>query len=407
MVASGSAIGQIISVLVSPILTRFYSPEDFGIFGVYASILGIFTVVASLRYEFAIPLPEEDVIAANILTLCFLLLLVSVLLSGIIVGIFGIPIVEWTNSPGLKPYLWLIPLGLLGAGIYQILSYWATRKRDFRRLGRTRFNRGVWRALLQVGLGWVQEGPLGLLFGQLAGETAGSFSLAFAIWKEDRDVFKAIQWQKIRSVGARYKRFPLLSSLAGFIDSLGLQLPQLLIASFYGAEVAGWFALGQRVIAIPLNIVMDAVAQVYFGEASNWVRNESGSVFRRILKLTGRLALIGGLPVVLICVLAPWLFKLVFGSSWEMAGLYVRIMGFMFAVRFVITPFSQTLNILERQEVYLFWDIIRFFLVVGGLLIGRFLKVSDVGAIIIYSLTMAVSYLILGYVVFNISKHKI
>ena len=72
VLAGGAALGQAITVLVSPILTRLYSPEDFGVFGVYASILGIVTVIASLRYEYALPFPEDGETAANILALCFL-----------------------------------------------------------------------------------------------------------------------------------------------------------------------------------------------------------------------------------------------------------------------------------------------------------------------------------------------
>jgi len=116
-------------------------------------------------------------------------------------------------------------LGVLGAGTYQILNYWAVRKRDFPRIARTRLSRGVARAALQVGVGFAHSGPLGLLLGQFAGETAGSTSLGLAAWRKDRAPFQAVSLQGIRLAGARYKRFPLFSSWAGLLDALGLQLP--------------------------------------------------------------------------------------------------------------------------------------------------------------------------------------
>lgn len=100
VLAGGAVLGQAITVLVSPILTRLYSPEDFGVFGVYASILGIVTVIASLRYEYALPLPEDDAIAANILALCFLLLLGMTGLIALLVYGLGDRIVAWANVPG-------------------------------------------------------------------------------------------------------------------------------------------------------------------------------------------------------------------------------------------------------------------------------------------------------------------
>jgi O-antigen/teichoic acid export membrane protein len=406
LLAGGTALGQAITVLVSSILTRLYTPEDFGVFGVYASILGIVTVVASLRYEFALPLPEDDKTAANILVLCFILLFGMTTLSWLVIHSLGNQIVAWANVPGLKPYLWLIPLGMFGAGTYQILNYWAVRKRDFPRIARTRVSRGVVRAALQVGVGFVNSGPLGLLLGQLAGETAGSTSLGLAAWKKDRAPFQAISLQGIRLAGARYKRFPLFSSWAGLLDALGLQLPQILFAAFYGAEVAGWFALGQRVIAAPLNIVVDSVGQVYFGEAARLPRDNPKTMRSLFLKLTGRLALTGGLPVAVICALAPWFFTIVFGPGWETAGRYVQILGLMFAVRFAIVPLSHTLNVLERQDLYLIWEGTRLVLVVGALLMGRLLAFSHIAAIGVYSVSMLSAYLLLWGLVWHALKSR-
>jgi len=395
LLAGGTALGQAITVLVSPILTRLYTPEDFGVFGVYASILGIVTVVASLRYEYALPLPEDDETAANILVLCFILLFGMTTLSWLVIHGLGGQIVTWANVPGLKPYLWLIPLGMFGAGTYQILNYWAVRKRDFPRIAQTRLSRGVARAALQVGVGFAHSGPLGLLLGQLAGETAGSTSLGLAAWRKDRAPFKAISLQGIRLAGARYKRFPLFSSWADLLDALGLQVPQILFAAFYGAEVAGWFALGQRVIAAPLNIVVDSVAQVYFGEAALLPKNDVMAMRRLFLRLTARLALVGGLPIAMICALAPWFFPIIFGPDWEAAGRYVQILGVMFAVRFATVPLWHTLNILERQDLHLLWDGVRLALVVGTLLVGETLGFSHFSAVGMYSLSMLFAYVIL------------
>lgn len=395
VLAGGTALGQAMAVLVSPILTRLYSPEDFGAFGVYASILGIVAVIASLRYEYALPLPEDDETAVNILALSFMVLLGMTGLTSLLAYGLGEQIVAWANVPGLRRYLWLIPVGMFGAGIYQVLSYWAVRKCDFSRIARTRLSRGVGRAAIQVSVGAVHHGPLGLLLGHLAGEIAGSMSLGLAAWNTGRTCLRALSWQGIRKAGARYRRFPILSSWSDLIEALSLQVPQILFAAFYGAEVAGWFALGQRVIAAPLNIVVDSVAQVYFGKAVQLKRNEPKAMKRLFLKLTGRLALAGGFPVATICVLAPWFFTIIFGQEWEVAGRYVQIMGLMFGVRFAIIPLVHTLNILERQDLYSFWEGTRLFLVFGGLLAGRVWGVSHLSAVVIYTISMLTAYILL------------
>lgn len=407
VIAGGAALGQAITVLVSPILTRLYLPADFGVFGVYASILGIVTVIASLRYEYAILLPEDDVSAANILAVCFVILLGTTSLSCFVIYIWGVQFVAWANVPELVPYLWLIPFGMLGTGIYQILNYWAVRKRDFSRISRTLLTRGVARASIQVGLGLMASGPTGLLLGQWAGDSAGCSYLGRAAWIEDRASLKAVSLQGMRKAAARYIRFPIYSSVASFTDALGLNVPQFLFAAFYGAEVAGWFALGQRVIAVPLNILIDSVSQVYFGEAARLPKDDSRSLRRFFFKLTGKLVLTGVIPVATICALAPWFSAIVFGPSWENAGKYVQILGLMFAVRFAVIPLQHTLNVLERQDLLLLWDCIRLVIVVGALLAGNLWGFSHIAAVGAYSLSMSATYILLwGIVLYSITSRS-
>ncbi|MEN3036945.1 MAG: oligosaccharide flippase family protein [Candidatus Methanosuratincola petrocarbonis] len=401
VLAGGAALGQAINVLVSPVLTRLYSPEDFGVFGVFSSILAIAIVVASLRYEYAIILPEDDRSAANVLALCCVILIGTAFCAWLILHVLRDQIVTWTNTPGLGKYLWLIPMGMLGAGAYQILNYWTVRKRDFVRIGRTRLTRGVGRAFFQVGLGFAVSGPLGLLVGQVAGECIGSASLATAAWSKDREILGAVSLDGIRETIARYRRFPIFSGTADLVDTLGLNAPQIIFAAFYGVEVAGWFALGQRVIAAPLNIVVDSVSQVYFGEAARLPRDDCRSMRRLFLKLTGRLAFMGAIPVALICVFAPWFFSVVFGQSWETAGRYVQILGVMFAIRFAVVPLQHTLNILERQDLYLAWDSARLVMVVGALLAANALGFSHIGAVAAYSVAMSAAYLLLVGIIWH------
>lgn len=407
VLAGGAALGQVITVLVSPVLTRLYSPEDFGIFGVYASILGLATVIASLGYEYALPLPEDDDVATSILVLCFLLLLWTTGLMILLVYGFSERVVTWANVPGLSRYLWLIPIGVFGTGTYQILNYWMVRKCDFSRIARTRVGRGISRAAIQVGIGFVHPGPLGLLLGHLAGETAGSVSLGLAVWKERRASFRSFRLQLIYKAGTKYRRFPIFSGSANLVNSLGSQIPQLLLAAFYGAKVAGWFALGQRVIDIPLNIVVDSVHQVYFGEAARLPRDDLKAIRDLFLRLTARLALFGGLPIILICTLASWSFTFVFGADWERAGQYVLILGLMRAVRFIVTPLASTLNILERQELYLLQDGIRLILIAGAFFVAKMLGVSDFAAVGLYGLSVVASTLFFWALIWHVLNTRI
>ena len=172
VLAGGTALGQAITVLASPILTRLYAPEDFGVLAVYSSILGILSVIASWRYELAIPLPEQDEDAVNLVALSLGIVVLMSMVVGLGAWLLGEHVVQWLNAPGLQPYLWLLPVGTLLVGSYQIFNYWAVRKQAFGAIARTKLYQGLGAALTQVASGFLKSGPLGLIVGQIVGQSA-------------------------------------------------------------------------------------------------------------------------------------------------------------------------------------------------------------------------------------------
>lgn len=393
VLAGSTGMIQGVAVLASPILTRLYAPDDFGVFTVYIAILSTLSVVVSLRYQLAIPLPKDDDTAANLLVLSLLIVPAVSLLAG--VGVFSLSdqIVRWTNTPAVKPYLWLLPLNLLGAGGYQVFNYWAVRKKDFDRIARTKLIQSLGKILTQVSLGLVKLGPLGLLLGDVVGRVSGSGTLAVMAYNQSREALGQVNIAGVRQVAYRYRRFPLLSTESALLNRAGLDLPPLLLAAFYGPQVVGWFGLGLRMIKLPMTLVGRSVAQVYIGEASQLAQEDPGALHRLFLKTARRLLLVGGIPIALLGLSSPWLFALVFGEVWREAGAYVQLLTVMFIAEFVVVPVSSTLNVLERQDLQLAWDVGRLVLVVGVLWLANTLGWSSVQAIGAYSGSMLIAYL--------------
>ena len=66
---SGTTIAQGITIAISPILSRIYSPSDFGIFAAFSSVIAMISLIIGGRYEVAILLPKKDEDAANLFAL--------------------------------------------------------------------------------------------------------------------------------------------------------------------------------------------------------------------------------------------------------------------------------------------------------------------------------------------------
>lgn len=393
-ITSGTALGQAVVVLFSPVLTRLYSPGDFGVFAVYASLLGVITVIGSMRYELAIPLPSDDQTAANVLVLALLFTMGVSCLSGLAVWALGDRIVSWTKTPTLRPYLWLLPVGILGASSYMAFNYWAIRKNDYAKIGHTKFVQGIMLTLTQISLGIVHIKPFGLLLGLVVGHTTGIGTLASSAWRNSKHSFNNVSISGILKAAARYRRFPLVSSYSSLLDSLGAQAPAFLLAVFYGPVVAGWFALSQRVVGVPLTLLGRSVDQVYLGQASRLMGTNQKGLRGLYLDTAKKLLLTGLVFIIPFGLLAPWLFKIIFGSGWLESGRYTQIMAPMILTQVVIAPLSQTLNFLERQDIQLLWVVIWVVSVIGSLGIAYYFNLSAAFAVIMCSTAMAFSYVL-------------
>lgn len=368
VLAGGAALGQAIMVLASPILTRLYGPDDFGVMAVYMSLLGIFSVIASLRYQLAIPLPEEDGEAANLLALSLGIVLLMSLLMGLVVWLLSDQIIRWVNAPALRPYLWLLPVGIGMVGTYQVFNYWAVRKRAFGRIARTKINQGLGSVLTQIGLGILKVGPIGLLSGQIVGQAAGTTTLTALAWKQDGKALRAIRASELSRMAIRYKRFPLFSSWSGVLNTLSVQVPTLMLSFFFGSAITGLYALSHRVMGLPVQLVGQATGQVFFPTAVE--AHRKGSMAMTTEAIFKRLVLVGAAPLLLIGLAAPELFAVIFGEEWREAGIYAQwLTPWMFLV-FVASPLSMLPSVMEKQRQEALFHLLLLSSRVGALFIG-------------------------------------
>lgn len=365
--ASGTAIAQLLLVLAVPLLTRLYTPADYGVLAVYASTITVLVVVASLRYEAAIPLPEDDLVAGSLLALTFTFLAVTATVVGVLIWLLGDAFVLAMKVPALGPYRWLILAGFLGAGTYQALTYWAIRRHDFARVARTRLTLGAGQVITQVALGLAHTGAPGLLVGDVVGRVVGGGGLAFFAVR-DRPLAHVTR-TSLLAVAVRYRRFPLLTTWSGLLNVASLQLPSIVFAASFGAAAAGLYALSFKTLLLPTMLVSQAVGQVFLSRAAAVVREPE-----RLRQLTERTALVlfgVGLPVFAAVALGgPRIYATLMGSQWEQAGRYAQVLAPWFVVWCVSNPLSGLLSVREWQASALAFSAVEFALRLGSLLLG-------------------------------------
>jgi O-antigen/teichoic acid export membrane protein len=263
---------------------------------------------------------------------------------------------------------------------------------------------GCTQVVFQAGIPVVHPGSIGLLIGSALGYCGGVGTLARAAWKGEGEQFKRVTLAGIREVAIRYRRFPMIGSISAMLNFTGVFLPPILISSLFDPVFAGQFALSQRVTAIPLALIGQAVGQVYIGEASTVIRTGPEGLEGLVRVTIRRLVQLGFIPVLAIAALGPLGFGWIFGTAWKQAGWIGLWLAPMYLLQFVAVPLSQTMNMLELQDRQLAWDLSRLIAVAAALVVPGRLGVGGMGTLAIYGGVMTIFYGILLISILRVSR---
>lgn len=383
----GAAAGQVISLLAYPLLTRIFSPGELGALAVYSSILGMVAVVASFRFEQAIPLPR-------VATTANALLLLSLSIAGGVALVVGCLVLFWPNLlafAGAPPLVAaLLPLGVFLAAGYQALSMFALRHRQYGRLGLTRASQSLAAAVAQIGGGIAGFGVSALVVGHILGQSAGSVSLGLAAVRSAPRPRMSLL--RVWAVTKRYQRFASVGVPSAVLNAAGLLLPAILIAAAYDPSVAGYFSLAVLVLSAPVQLVGRSNAQVYYAEAS---RADARANAHALLSRTTRLLFFMAVaPTIGLVFLAPVLFEVIFGAAWVESGHFTTILAGAYFLGLVSAPASQVFLMLEKQGLSFLLNVFKLVAAIVSFGLLPLLGVATIGAVAAYAMGLAVYYVL-------------
>jgi O-antigen/teichoic acid export membrane protein len=368
VIAGGTAAGEAVTIAASPVLSRLYVPDDFGLLSVYASLVSIVAVVSSLSYHLAIPAPERDEDAANITALSLALVLVTALLSAAAAFLFHARLEQFLGTPGFSRYLVAVPLGVLGLSAYEVLAQWAGRKKNFGILAAANAQRSISQTAIQLAGGVAHVGPIGLIVGQLFSQWGGTVRVARKSWRADSDKFRAVTWRTIAVAARRFRKFPMLTLPQSVLNAIDNNVALLLFAHFFGATVTGYFALGNRLVSIPFGLIGNSAQRVFYpaaaaAQVNGTLARETAETYAHLLRLV--------LPIVLVMTAcAPELFAVLMGAQWREAGVYMQWLSLRACFTMLVFPLVPLIFVLERHGVGTLFSGAQLVVRIGAVVIG-------------------------------------
>jgi len=350
---TGTTIAQAIPIAISPILTRIYTPEDFGVFALYMSVASILGVIATGRYELAVMLPKKNEDAINIVVLSVLMAVFVSFISLLIVAIFNSQITELLNSPDVSAWLYFIPVTVLLTGIYQSFNYWSNRKKQYKRLAISRVVQNGTVGTANLGMGFTGFGSGGLIFGGILGQIVATSILVKMVWREDNKLIKDLHRLKVYALARKYKKLPMLNLPNVLMDGIRLSGINLLVAKFFATTTLGQFSLAWKMVQTPGALIGVSLSQVFFQKVASAKCSDLHKIVNKFIFKASMIAL----PVfVAMHLYSVELFVFVFGESWMLAGEAAAVMAPWLFLNFLSSPLSAIFIVLNRQEAMLIFS---------------------------------------------------
>lgn len=405
---SSEGIGRIIGLLAAPFITRLYTPSDFGLLAVFASVCALLYPFCTLRYNLAIPLHTNDRVCINAVAACLLILIVNTAIIGLALLLSHSQILSLFSAEDIDAFWYFIPLAFLFYGAGEILSYYSTRYRDFSTIAKVTLAQKTIGASAKIILGLLRFNVIGLLIGNILAESGGLSIYIRAYWGKLKGLTHNVTWRKISFVLKRYIDFPLYRVPSQILLSAAGSLPILYFAWHFGSDTTGQISLAITMLSIPVNIVCVSVGKAFYGEIASIGRKNRSEISALTLRIMSRLLVISIVPFALIICFGPWIFHTFFGPEWSQAGTFARYLCFYLIFRFVYSPVSDGIfNVFERQKLVFWLEVSRISVVVLSLLISYSWHFTVVNTIVIYSIALTIQYILSIIFVFHILKKSL
>ena len=381
---SGSLIAQILAILLIPIITRLYTPEDFGFFTLIISIATIIAVFSNLSYQLSIMLPKDHEDAANIVTLCCILILFSSIITGVVIFLFADPIAYALNAPKITSYLMFLPIIVFFSAVFTVLTYWNSRRKRYGVYAIAQISNSLSSRLVQISAGLTSASPIGLIAGYITGYLF-AITVMLQGFRGDWGLFRQVTKKRMKELAVRYKKFPLFAAWSNTSLVISTQIAPLLLVYFYSPVVVGYYAIAIQVVQMPLTLIGSAVGQVFFQKACE-IKNTTSDITHIVHEVHRRLISIGIFPMLLLLIIGEDLFAIVLGLQWYTAGIFAKILSPWLLLVFIASPLSVIFSILERQQIELSFNISILFSRISVLCIGG-IFLDPIWTLILFSIT--------------------
>jgi O-antigen/teichoic acid export membrane protein len=396
----GTIISQGIAILATPILSRMFSPNDYGLLALFSSVFLITANIVTLSYPIKIILPKKDleseqiVLISIFLSVCVgsCLLLLTYTLPNSLISAIGLKnLGNWLSVS--------IIVGILLA-IINTLNYWLNRNSLYKIIASLQIAQSIILTSFSLIMGFFSI-ENGLIFSQIF--TFSILVIIFILFSGLR--FNNYHFIGLNHIAKKHEDAPKYLYPANLLDVISLQLPFLLITIWFSQEMTGFYRMAYSFLNVPAAIVGSATAQIFYQRFNQiWPNAKMAKI---LLIKTWLMLFFFGLPLFLI--IAIWgnkIFIFFLGANWGTAGHIASILAAMSLFSLLHSPTSTTFLVIGCERLLLIFSSVSIFHRIFSLYLGYLMNNLYFG-LIIYMVFEIFSMLIFQYTAIKKINKKI
>ena len=400
VLTSGVGLSQLIPLLLLPILTRFFTPTDFGVFAVFMAIIQLLTVPMTLRLEMAVVLPKKDTDASLLCFMSLVSLLLFSILSCLILFICDLLNVNFNVFSGFEWVLYLIPVGVLMLGVYNILYSWNNRLELYQRMSYSHILHSTFSTPVAIGLYFTALKPVALIFGQIIGRFLACVLLFNNLIKTIQEVPYDSLYSQCVSLLKEYRKFIIFDTPHSVLNVLSQKYILAVFTTFFGMMTVGIFDLADKIIGKPLGILSNSFKTVFYKRLTT--AKDKLAIFKKSLFLITFASFFFTAPFYII---SDSFFIFLLGPEWSDTGRYIQLICPLLFSRFIFNVVTPTISYTLQNHYLLIWQIIY---VISLVLLFWFVAGYSVENVLLYyALFGAFMYAVLGVISFIVLKNHI
>ena len=394
--SAGMGLASFISFCFLFILTRLFTPEEFGKWDVFMRIIQLVAILFTLRLEMTIVLPKDQKEATKVSLLSLVILSLLSFLSLIIFFLFHDYFNSLIGNPFDSWWLILIPLGGFFLGFYNILLNWNSRFENYKKISKSNVIHSFVSSPLSAALYFL--GALGLILGQIFARVIAVYFLIHNFFSEIKKIKFSEFLNSSKNLIKKYKSFPLFEIPQSLLQRFSNDIIFYFTAFAFGGATVGILSVSEKILAKPLNIISESF-KVAFYQRLTIEKNKTTFFLKSVLGMF----FFGVFAVCLIYFIPVDAFKFLLGDNdWAKVGLYIKIISPLVLSRFIFVMASGAIAYRLKNHITLLWRILYCVLLI--ILFSCIKWDSDEELLLIYSILGALMYLFLGILSFFVLK---